>query len=96
MKLVFSPVALEDLQRLYAFIADKNPAALKKAAERLIRSFQLLTEHPIAGYALEHLPGIREFLVPFGKGNYIIRYRIYKEQISIAHLWHSREDRSGG
>ena len=93
MKLVFSPVAIEDLQRLYIFISERNPSSLKKAAKRLRQAFEILKEHPLIGYELDHLTGIRELLIPFGKGNYVIRYRAEKKRVSIAHLWHSREDR---
>lgn len=93
MKLVFSPLALEDIQRLHLFIAERNPDLLNKASECLKQSFKLLQEYPKAGYELDHLPGVRELLIPFGKGNYIIRYKIQQKLIAIAHLWHSREDR---
>lgn len=93
MKILFSPVARDDLRRLYAFIRDQNPSALARAAARLKIAFQLVQKYPRAGYRLSHLPPFREFLVPFGKGNYVIRYRIEKKEIVIVHLWHSREER---
>lgn len=93
MKLDFSPVALADLHRLYTFIEINNPSALPRAADKLLRSFEILKKYPQAGYVLEHLPPFRELLVPFGRGNYVIRYRVEKGILHIVHLWHSREDR---
>lgn len=93
MKIVFSPVARDNINRLYHFIEQKNPSALGKAALRLKQVFRLLQKYPNAGYSLDHLPPFRELLVPFGKGNYVIRYRIEKKRLAVVHLWHSREDR---
>lgn len=93
MKLIFSRNALEDLERLYSFMSQINPSGLDKSAKRLNQSFDMLQEHPLAGYGLDQLPKTRELLIPFGKGNYIIRYRIKNKQIHIAHIWHSRENR---
>lgn len=93
MKITFAPQALNDLKRLYQFIEDQNPRALKRAAVQLKSAFHILQKHPQAGYQLDHLHPFRELLVPFGNGNYVIRYRIEKQTIHIVHLWHSREDR---
>lgn len=93
MTLVFSPVALADLKRLYRFLEQNHPSALKRAAARLKSTFALLQRFPHAGYALDHLYPFRELLVPFGKGHYVIRYRLSEQKINVVHLWHSREDR---
>lgn len=94
MKVLFAPTALEDLNRLSAFIEAINPTILKEAAARLKAAFQILAKHPEAGFILEHLNPFREFHMPFGKGNYVIRYCLDKDTVNIVHLWHSREDRS--
>lgn len=93
MKLEFSPTALKDLHRLYTFIENENPPILPRAADKILRSFEIIKKFPQAGYVLEQLPPFRELLVPFGRGNYVIRYRVEKGVVYIVHLWHSREDR---
>lgn len=92
-KILFAPVARQDLERLFHFIQDANPAALGHAADRLKKAFELLQQHPQAGYLLDHLPPFREILIPFGKGSYIIRYRLDKKTINVVHFWHSQEKR---
>ena len=93
MKIVFSPVAFQDLQRLYKFFKETNPPSITKAAERLKKGFGTLRQYPLAGYPLESLPPFRELLVPFGRGNFIIRYQLGEETVNVVHLWHSREER---
>lgn len=92
-RLVFSSTAFQDLQRIYRFLQEAEPQALETGAERLEWAFSALQRFPHSGYSLENLPDFRELLVPFGKGNYVIRYRIEKTTVNVVHLWHSREDR---
>lgn len=93
MKLVIAPTAYQDLQRVYSFIQTESPKALCLMADRLEKAFRTLLDYPLAGYMLDDLPLFRELIVPFSKGNYVIRYRIEKDPLSIVHLWHSREER---
>lgn len=93
MKLIIAPTAYQDLQRIYSFIQEENPKVLRRVADRLEKAMRTLLEYPLAGYMLDDLPPFREFLVPFGKGNYIIRYRVEGKFLAVVHLWHSREDR---
>jgi len=41
------------------------------------------------------LAPFRDLIIPFGKGSFIIRYRIKHNTVVITYLWHSREDRPG-
>lgn len=93
MKLVIAPTAYQDFQRIYSFIQKENPTVLGRAANHLEKAMSTLLKYPMAGYLLEELPLFRELIVPFGKGNYVIRYRVEKETLFIVHLWHSREER---
>jgi plasmid stabilization system protein ParE len=40
-------------------------------------------------------PGYRELVVPFGRGAYLIRYRIdfQRQTVVIVRIWHGREQR---
>ncbi|OGQ07455.1 MAG: hypothetical protein A3G32_00805 [Deltaproteobacteria bacterium RIFCSPLOWO2_12_FULL_40_28] len=94
MQLFFASSALEDLNRIYAFVKVTYPKAVKLAAKRLYYGFNSLKKYPELGYPLFHLgKNFREFLVPFGKGNYIIRYRVLKKKLFVLHLWHNKENR---
>ena len=93
MKLVWLPEARADIQRLFDFLLERDPAA----AERAVRTIQLgsksLLEYPSVGRSLDDETGRRELFVPFGAGAYVIRYVILDEQIVVIRVWHSREKR---
>ena len=89
MKLRFTGKALEDLKRLHAFVAKKNPAAADRIRRQLLDSFQTLLKQPLAGKPVKSLP-VRQWVA----GDYVIRYLIEAEQsLIIVRIWHGREDR---
>jgi toxin ParE1/3/4 len=65
--------ALDDLERLFDFLADHNP---KLARERMLsvgRAFDLLADHPLLGREAED--GRRELILSRGKFGYVAKYR---------------------
>ncbi len=91
MKLRFTAKALEDLERLHEFVAEKNPAAADRIRRQLLDSFQTLLKQPLAGKPVKSLP-VRQWVV----GDYVLRYLLQEEQIlTIVRIWHGREDRPG-
>jgi plasmid stabilization system protein ParE len=94
-ELRFAPEAVHDLTRLRAFLEEKNPAAAKRAAARILQVAAVLVAHPELGRAVDDadVPDLREVLAPFGSGAYVLRYRIDDETVVVARVWHSREQR---
>ena len=89
MKLRFTNKALEDLERLHEFVAEKNPAAANRIREQLLASFQTLLEQPLGGKPVKSLP-VRQWV----SGDYVIRYLVDGEQsLIIVRIWHGRENR---
>jgi len=89
MKLQFTAKALEDLERLHEFVAEKNPAAAERIRNQLLDTFQTLLEQPLGGKPVKSLP-VRQWVA----GDYVIRYLIENEQnLIIVRIWHGREDR---
>lgn len=65
--------ALDDLERLFDFLAEHNP---KLARERMLsvrRAFDLLADHPLLGREAED--GRRELVLSRGKFGYVAKYR---------------------
>lgn len=91
--LKWSETARADVARLRQFIEPKNPTAASRAAEALKKGAALLLDHPGLGRRLEGRLD-REISIPFGKGSYIIRYRLDGDDIVILKIWHSREERT--
>ena len=99
MKFVFTRLAQQDLVRLRQFIADHNPKAAARAASRIKSVTQLLWAQPLVGRPAESPGGevrndIRELLLTFGSGGYILRYQVLPKQIRVLRIWHTREERS--
>lgn len=92
MKLVYSEQAVEDLVRLRAFIAEKDPHAAARVATELIARIENLRLFPTVGRTVELAPDpkvIRDAI--FGK--YVIRYTTHTETIVILRIWHHYENR---
>ncbi len=93
-RLIWLPEAFADIQRLRKFIQPHNPTAARRAAQRITAAAKQLQEHPACGRPVKGLPEVRDLLIPFGSGNYVLRYRLVGPLVVIIHVWHSREDRS--
>lgn len=93
MKLVYSQEAVADLVRLREFIAEKNLSAAARVAEELIARIDVLCHFPRMGVVVEHAPlpaDVRDMVF----SNYIVRYSIHREALSVLRLWHHHENRS--
>jgi plasmid stabilization system protein ParE len=93
VKLIVSPEAAADLQRLRAFLADKSPAAARRAVATISNAVRTLEVFPDRGSPLE--AEMRELIVPFGRSAYIVRYAHLREldEVVILRVWHGREQR---
>lgn len=92
MKLVYSQEAVADLQGLRAFIADDNPEAATRIAQELIGRIENLCLFPRIGVEVEQAPEpaeIRDMIF----GDYVVRYSVHTESLSILRVWHHREQR---
>jgi len=91
-EIVWLPSAAKDVSRLRDFIQSNNPSAAVRAANRIKDASKILKENPEAGRPVEELFPFRELLIPFGSGNYILRYRVVDTRVIIVSVKHSRED----
>jgi plasmid stabilization system protein ParE len=92
VKLVVSSAAQSDLERLRAFLQDKNPAAAQRAVTVLAAAMQSLDAIPQRGLS-SGVPGVRELIVPFERSAYVLRYAFLPptDEIVILRIWHGRE-----
>lgn len=93
MKLRILAAARDDLDRLHAFLSPKNPEAANRAVDLIYEGALSLRDGTGKGRPLRG--GFRELIVPFGKGAYILRYRINEalDAVVVVRVWHSREKR---
>jgi len=98
LKLVFTRLAHKDLVRLRQFIAEHEPMAAARAANRIKTVAELLTDQPLLGRPVRSRSGetrheIRDFPLTFVSGGYVLRYQVLRTQVRILGLWHTREER---
>ena len=90
-QLTWLPAATQDLSRLRNFIHTHNPSAASRAAKRILQGVYMIRSNPAIGVEVEGLQGYRDLTLPFGNGDYIIRYRAAGHLIVIVRVRHSRE-----
>ena len=91
-RLIWTPQALADVQRLYRFLASKNIDAATRAVRAIRQGVKVLTLHPGMGRPIDDLPvEFREWLIDFGDSGYVARYRLDGEVIVVLAVRHQKE-----
>ena len=91
-RLIWSPQALLDVQRLYRFLAGKNIDAAKRAIMTVRQAVKVLGHQPRIGRPIEDMPDeFREWVIDFGDSGYVARYRIDSDAITILAVRHQKE-----
>jgi len=91
MKLRFAPEAVDDLARLRAFIAEKNPAAAQRTARDVLLGLEKLKAFPELGLRVQRAPDpdrIRDVFI----GSYVVRYLVGDQDIVVLRVWHGKEN----
>ncbi len=80
-----------DLERLFDFIAEEDPARACKQLLSVRRALQLLVDHPLLGREAEE--GRRELILSRGRYGYIAKYRWLpaEDVVLILAVRHQRE-----
>lgn len=87
------PDTRSDIQRLYEFLYDRNPAAAAELLKTLRNGTEILSANPRIGRPMPDETARRELFLSFGAGHYVLRYRQTNSGIFILLVWHNREDR---
>jgi plasmid stabilization system protein ParE len=88
----WSPPALLDIQRLYRFLAPKNPDAAKRAVKAIRQGVRVLALQSGLGRHIEDMPeAYREWLIDFGGSGYVARYCIDGDSVTVLAVWHQKE-----
>jgi plasmid stabilization system protein ParE len=92
--ILFSPKAVEDVERLRVFLDRNNPDAARRALASIWAAIDRLQEFPDLGMPTPDAD-IRQIVVRFGGSGYIIRYSALPDErhILITRIWHGREAR---
>ena len=91
-RLIWSPPALLDIQRLYRFLELKNIDAAKRAIKTIRENVKLIAQQPGIGRPLADMnPQYREWLINFGESGYIALYRYDGQTAVILAVRHQKE-----
>ena len=91
-RLIWSQLALLDVQRLYRFLAPKNIDAAKRSVKAIRQGVKVLGQQPGIGRPIEDMPDeFREWIIDFGESGYVARYRIDVTAVTILAVRHQKE-----
>ena len=91
-RLIWSPAALLDVQRLYRFLAPKNAEAARRAVKTIRESVQVLALQPGMGRPAQDMePEYREWPIDFGHSGYVALYHFDGQTILIVAVRHQKE-----
>lgn len=91
-RLIWTPHALADVQRLHHFLALKDADAAQRAVAAIRAGVQILAQQPRIGRPVEDMePGYREKLIDFAHSGYVALYRVEGDQVVILAVRHQRE-----
>lgn len=91
-RLIWSPEALADIQRLYRFLAEKNPDAARLAAAAIRDGMQIVAEHPGVGRPVDDMdPEFQEWTISFGASGYVALYRLQQDVALVVAVRHQKE-----
>lgn len=90
-RLVFSQIALDDLEKLTDFLIDADPLAAAETVDLIEEAIAVLKRHPLIGRQVEN--ALRELVISRGKTGYVALYSYEPDQDAILTLAirHQRE-----
>ncbi len=91
-RLIWTPNALADVQRLHRWLLPKDAEAASRAVATIRGGVQILAQSPRVGRPGEDMdPEFREKLIDFGNNGYVVLYRLDGETVAILAVRHQKE-----
>lgn len=88
--LIWHPDALDDVARLYDFLAPVSASVARRAALVIQDAADRIVDNPGVGTPRAEF---REWFAPFGRSAYVLRYYVLPTgEVLITRVWHSREN----
>ena len=90
-EVVYSANALANLERVFEYLAEKEPRSALAAAAAIRTAVAMLARHPLIGRRVEG--ELRELVISYGKTGYIALYRFLpvSNRIRVLAIRHQRE-----
>ena len=91
-RLIWSPPALRDIQRLYRFLSERSPDAARRAVKAIRDGMKAVEQQPGIGRPIVDMePEYREWLIDFGASGYVAKYRFDGTTAVVLAVRHQRE-----
>ena len=91
-RLIWTPSALLDVQRLYRFLVVKNPDAARRAVKAIRQGVKMLEQQPKVGRPVEDMDNeYRDWIIDFGDSGYVVRYRVDQRLVTVLAVRHQKE-----
>ena len=91
-RLIWTPSALLDVQRLYRLLVVKNPDAARRAVKAIRQGGKVLEQQPKVGRPVEEMDNeYRDWIIDFGDSGYVARYRVDPQFVSVLAVRHQKE-----
>lgn len=91
--IVFDTGALDDLDRIFEFVAERDPSGALDHVERIRSAVSMLDVHPEIGRLAARGSNLRELIISHGKTGYVALYEYSpaEELIRVVAVRHQRE-----
>ena len=89
MKLTWTPPAIERFEEIAAYIAEDNPDAAARIADRIVSATERVLKMPLLG---RHGKKADTRELPIAGTPYIMIYRVKPDVIEILTIWHGAQD----
>lgn len=91
-RLIWTPAALVDVQRLYRFLAERDAEAAQRVVKAIRSGMKILAHQPRLGRPVEDMDAeYREWVIGFGSSGYVALYRIDADVVAVLAVRHQRE-----
>ena len=90
-RIVYSPTAVDDIERLIDDLGGRDPQAARAAAKAIRGAVTTLGDHPLIGRPARE--DLRELVISFGRTGYLALYRFVpaRDEVRVLALRHQRE-----
>jgi plasmid stabilization system protein ParE len=90
-QVTYSDAAASDIERVFEFLAARDPYAAGAAVSAIRVAVDILAQHPLIGRAFDG--PLRELVISFGNSGYVAlyRYRPERNEVRILAIRHQRE-----
>ena len=95
MNIVWLPSAIDDLERLEAFLAERPETSLSDVSALIRDASRSLARFPERCRRVPGRSNFRELFIEARSQTYVMQFRIIGQSVVIVRVWHSKESRWG-